>query len=58
LPDVLARSVQCFGRVSEVSGQRSAHSGPLAECREDPSGRFSNQHGQQPLHIEILDAKR
>jgi hypothetical protein len=33
-------------------------SASFAELHDESSGSFSNQHGQQPLHIEILDAKR
>jgi hypothetical protein len=44
------------------SAAQRAHVGPTpvlsADDRDRPSGYFSNQHGQQPLHIEILDAKR
>jgi len=42
---------------------RSAHAGrpaptPFADLRDRPSGSFSNQHGQHPLRVEILDSKR
>src|ERR1019366_2482867 len=36
----------------------SIYSDSFADLPDCPSDRFSNEHGQQPLRIEILDAKR
>ena len=29
-----------------------------ADDREGPSGSFSNEHGQQPFRVEVLDPER